>query len=267
MADKCGLDLDHPRHNPLSPEEERDLLAQIAAGAPGAREEFINRNVRFVVALAYHFRDRGLPLADLTQEGMMGLMMALQHYRPGENRFVTYALWWSRQYIFRALAGAPVITTPTPTEFRTRERRAAARRQEGKKEVAEAIEARLATDWATYSTQSLDSLRGSGWDAAAPEVPQEAFLHSRAHKNRAAQLLAILGPREQQIIGDSVGLRDGYPRTDQQIADILHVSHQAVCMARKKALAKLRREASGSPPGDPSPTLPDPIIPQTKEAA
>lgn len=89
---------------PLSPAEEREMLRRYQKGDMEARRRLIESNLRFVIKVALHYRNNGLSLADLIQEGNLGLIEALEKFDPTKKcRLITYASWWIRLYIQRAL--------------------------------------------------------------------------------------------------------------------------------------------------------------------
>jgi len=98
----------------LHAEEERDLLARARTGDRDATNSIVSANLRFVVALSWKYRKRGLPLPDLINEGNLALFRAVEGFEPRENlRFMSYAVWWIRQGILSALARqAGSITYP-----------------------------------------------------------------------------------------------------------------------------------------------------------
>ncbi len=88
----------------LTPEQEREIAVRAQAGDESARNQLIQANLRLVVSIARHYTGRGLPLSDLIQEGNIGLIHAAHHFRPDKGtRFSTYASWWIRQAIVRAI--------------------------------------------------------------------------------------------------------------------------------------------------------------------
>lgn len=89
----------------LTPKEEEDLTRRIKEGDKKAVEELIKANLRFVISVAKQYQNRGLPLVDLIQEGNVGLVSSVQKFDPSKGfRFISYAVWWIRQAIIKALA-------------------------------------------------------------------------------------------------------------------------------------------------------------------
>ncbi len=103
----------------LSPEEEQALARRVLGGAAGAEQRMIEANLRLVFAVARRYRNRGLPLPDLIAEGNLGLLRAVRKFRPDKGtRFSTYATWWIRHAVVRALANqARVIRLPVHVEL------------------------------------------------------------------------------------------------------------------------------------------------------
>jgi RNA polymerase sigma factor (sigma-70 family) len=112
--DALGSAMDRALRRPLlTASEERRLARRAALGDIAARDRLIERNTRLVVSLARGFRMRGVPYADLVQEGMIGLMHAVERFDPERGpRLATYAKWWIRGWMLRAISEAPAIRLP-----------------------------------------------------------------------------------------------------------------------------------------------------------
>jgi RNA polymerase primary sigma factor len=110
------------RHRLLTPEEESDLGRRARTGDARARKHLIERNLRLVVSVAKRYRGMGLPFEDLIQEGNLGLIKAAERFDPEKgNRFSTYAIWWIRQAIGRAIEDkGPAIRLPVHAQEKAR---------------------------------------------------------------------------------------------------------------------------------------------------
>jgi RNA polymerase primary sigma factor len=101
------------KYPPLSRAEEQRLAIRSQNGDPDAREKLIRHNVRFVVKVAKRFQGMGLPLDDLISEGNLGLVIAAERFKPNQGKFISYAVWWIRQSIFKALSqGGRILCFP-----------------------------------------------------------------------------------------------------------------------------------------------------------
>jgi len=114
IPDENSLELylkDISRNNALSAEEEAKLAVRIKQGDKKALEKLINANLRFVVSVARNYQNQGLPLGELISEGNLGLIQAAKRFDEKRNfKFISYAVWWIRQAILRALADRSRIT-------------------------------------------------------------------------------------------------------------------------------------------------------------
>jgi RNA polymerase primary sigma factor len=248
----------------LRPDEERELARLVAAGDERARRVLIESNLRLVVAMARRYQGLGLPFSDLVQEGTVGLIQAVDRFdwRRG-RRFSTYAAWWIRQSIRRALTNDS-RTIRLPSRLVAKQlatRRAAATLEAGLGRAATTEEIAAATGYAPdavavaeqapLAAASLNENVGgedggaqlvefvADTTAADPEV--EAEETSRSEALRAA--LSALRPRERRIVIDHFGL-DCEAHTLEQIASDLNLAPERVRQIEQHALAQLARRLS-----------------------
>jgi RNA polymerase primary sigma factor len=243
----------------LRPEEERDLARRAAAGDRRARTRLIEANLRLVVAMARGYQGLGLAFPDLVQEGTVGLIQAVDRFdwRRG-RRFSTYAAWWIRQSIRRALTNDS-RTIRLPSRLVTKQlatRRAAATleatlgRTPTVAELAAATgfdaEAIAIAERAPLASASLnEAVRGADGagqlldvvaDAAAVDPEEELEHAAQAEAVRAA--VARLRERERVIVSSHYGL-DGESRTLEEIAREMHLAPERVRQIERHAFATL----------------------------
>jgi RNA polymerase primary sigma factor len=260
--DSLKLFLDQVGRRPLlSAAEEVTLAKRVERGDPEAKRRLIESNLRLVVAVAKHYRNLGVPLADLVQEGALGLMRAVDgfDYRRG-YKFSTYAIWWIRQAIRRAVSnGARTIRVPVHVVERRRQLTKAASRLEtalGRRptraELAVATHIPLAkVDEALDAPSvgvSLNILVGD--DEATelvelvpdPRIPDPAVAFEREATRRCVrQALVLLPEREREIVVRHFGL-DGPPRTLEEIGRELGLTRERVRQLELHALADLAQD-------------------------
>ncbi len=245
----------------LRPDEERELARLVSMGDERARRILIESNLRLVVALARRYQGLGLPFADLVQEGTVGLIQAVDRFdwRRG-RRFSTYAAWWIRQAIRRALTNDS-RTIRLPSRLVAKQlatRRAAATLEAGLGRPATTAEIAEATGYDTDAVKgvedaplavaSLNDTVGSEdggaqlvemvADAAASDPLTEAEVAARAEAVRTA--IAELRPREREILTEHFGL-DREAHTLEEIAGELHLAPERVRQIEQHALAVLAR--------------------------
>jgi RNA polymerase primary sigma factor len=246
-----------------SPESLAGLL-QVVGGRRSAylavRGKLAEANLRLVVAFARRYRGQGLPFADLIQEGNRGLMRAVDKFdhRLGW-KFGTYATWWVRQGITRALADdSRTIRVPTNQVklLRAMERvRGNLAARNGGEPTAEEVAAvlRVAPSEvrvlraAGHQPVSLDAPLGAGTDdgtfqefLSAPGEPESVEMDQRLLGERVAEALRCLAPRDRQAIELRFGLRGGRARTLGEVAERLGVTKERVRQIVARGLEKLR---------------------------
>ena len=248
----------------LSEAEERELGEKSAAGDASARQKLAEGNLRLVVSLAKHYTGRGVPIMDLIQEGNMGLIHAAEKYDyTKENRFSTYAAWWIKEAMQRAIdQQSREIRVPVHVAENMKRVQKAARelqqslgRDATPAEIAQKLgdktEAEV-KDIISYlqSPVSLESPVGEdGEDSLGDLVedrtettPEEA-MNILARQEEVQELLGSLTEREQQVIRLRYGLGEERPQTLEEIGSMLGVTRERVRQIEARAMEKLRRQA------------------------
>ncbi len=248
----------------LDEEEEKELGKRSAQGDETARKRLAEGNLRLVVSLARHFTGRGVPLLDLIQEGNMGLMHAAEKYDyQKENRFSTYAAWWIREAMQRAIdQQSREIRVPVHVAENMKKVQKAARelqqtfgRDATPGEIAKKLGDKSEEDVKNILTYlqnpvSLETPVGeSGEDSLGDMVedrteatPEEA-MEQLVQKEEVSELLESLSDRERQVIRLRYGLDGGKPGTLEEIGEQLGVTRERVRQIEARALEKLRMNA------------------------
>ena len=239
------------------PARRAELQALVTTG-DAARERFIAANLRLVVSIAKRYSSAGLPLGDLIQEGNLGLMRAVDKFDPGKGfKFSTYATWWIRQAITRAMAdkgrtirvpahvGDLVASLSRTTADLTRD----LGREPTVAEVAKATGLRpeQVVDYRSVMPDmvSLSAPLGEGGEVAdivadeRAEVPFDAAVASLEHQELAT-VLCRLTPREQRVLALRFGLSGGRPSTLEDIGQEFELTRERIRQIEAKALTKLR---------------------------
>jgi RNA polymerase sigma factor (sigma-70 family) len=247
------------------PAADRRRLKKQVAAADAATDQFINANLRLVVSVARKYQWSGLPLGDLIQEGNLGLIHAVEKFdwRKG-FKFSTYATWWIRQAIGRAVENT-AHTVRVPAHVGDEIRRA--RRLQGEMEVklgrpatlAELAEAMGTTESGIaelfrYDSDpmSLDVAVGEDGDTSlgdlvvnrAAESPFEAVASSLLPAE-VARFLTRLSDEECQVLRLRYGLDRGEPRTQGEVGQALQLTAERVRRIERDAIGKLRRHLVG----------------------
>ena len=248
----------------LSPRQEVELARKIRNGDRQARDLMISANLRLVVTVARDYVDYGLPLLDLISEGNIGLVKAVERFDEAKGaKLSTYAVWWIRQSIKRALSNqSKLVRLPVHLGEKTsRIRRVALSLSEelGRDPTDDELSAEIG-----MSPEKIGELRGIGIRPASLDAPtsdddltefgesvadEEAqtpfeLLRDNDLLNKVDGLLENLNGREKKIIAERFGFGGGARKTLQQVGDALGVSRERIRQLENAALAKLRRALS-----------------------
>ena len=237
----------------------KELEATIQDGIE-AREHLIKANTRLVVSIAKKYIGRGVPFLDLIQEGNLGLMKAVSKFEYLRGfRFSTYATWWIRQTITRAIADqGRTIRVPVHMTDRIRLMYKASHRLEqrlGRPATSEELSQELGVEpdrleWmlqVSWTPISLESPVGDDEDSEfgmfvedelSPSPAQAAFDHML--KERVEKVLGTLSPREARILRLRFGLENGHPYTLEEVGQKFGLTRERIRQIEGKALRRLR---------------------------
>ena len=248
----------------LTPQQEIDLAARIKQGDREARALMINSNLRLVVKIAQDFANLGLPLLDVIAEGNVGLMTAVDRFDPAKGaKLSTYAAWWIRQAIKRALSNqGKTIRLPVHLGDKIlKMRRVALQMSEelGREPTDDELAEEIGIASEKIAQLKTASIRPASLDAPVSDdeltefgesvADQEAgtpfeLLRDKDLQNEVGGLLDELDDREKKIISQRFGFEGGKRKTLQEIGRRLGVSRERIRQLENIALAKLRRALS-----------------------
>jgi RNA polymerase primary sigma factor len=245
----------------LTPQEEVKLASQIKRGNKKAREKMIKANLRLVVKIAHDFSNYGLPLLDLISEGNIGLMKAVERFDPQKGgKLSTYASWWIKQSIKRALANqSKTIRLPVHLVDKIGKiRRVAAQmteelgREPSNEELAEELglaPAKVAhLKNVAVRPASLDAKINADDDTAFGDLVSDeraedpfAVLRDKDLREEVGDLLDVLDARERKIIAFRFGLGGGRERTLEEVGRKFGVTRERIRQLQNIALLKMRK--------------------------
>lgn len=256
----------------LKPEEEPIIAKRADEGDEDAKQELINRNLRLVVNIAKHYVGRGMAFLDLIQEGNLGLMKAVDKFDYTKGyKFSTYATWWIRQAITRAIADQartiriPVHMVETINKM-TRVQRTLIQelgREPTAEEISEALNGdlspkrireiqRIAMEPVSLETpigEEDDSHLGDFIEDKESESPTE-FTTRQLLKEELYSILKDLSDREERVIRLRYGLDDNRPRTLEEVGREFGVTRERIRQIEAKAIRKLRHPTRSKRLGD-----------------
>ena len=256
----------------LNAQQEIELAQRIIAGDEDAKQELINANLRLVISIAKRYAGRGMPFLDLIQEGNMGLIKAVEKFDYTKGfKFSTYATWWIRQAITRAIADQartiriPVHMVETINKITRAQRQLV--QELGRDPTAEEISDRLEGALSAARIREIqrinqepvsletpigeedDSHLGDFLEDKEVESPSDYTTKSLL-KDELNEVMLELTDRERRVLELRYGLIDNHPRTLEEVGKVFGVTRERIRQIEAKSIKKLRTRKRVSRLGD-----------------
>jgi RNA polymerase primary sigma factor len=245
----------------LTPQQEIELAKKIKKGDTAARERMINANLRLVVTIARDYANLGLPLLDLISEGNIGLTKAVERFEPTKGaKLSTYAMWWIKQSIKRALANqSKTIRVPVHLGAKVAKvRRVSLQMSDelGREPTDDELGQEIGIDSDKIARLKSVGIRPASLDAPIADNDSTEFsevigddeaqtpfelLRDKNLLGEVEGLLEVLDRREKKIISQRFGLDGGKPKTLEDVGKDFGITRERIRQLQNIALAKLRR--------------------------
>ncbi len=245
----------------LTPQQEIELAVKIRKGNAAARERMINANLRLVVTIARDYANFGLPLLDLISEGNIGLTKAVERFDPTKGaKLSTYAMWWIKQSIKRALANqSKTIRLPVHLADKLAKMRRVSLQMSdelGREPTDEELGGEIGINREKVARLKSIGIRPASLDAPIADNDLTEFgevigdneaqtpfelLRDKNLLGEVDGLLEVLDPREKKIISQRFGLDGGQPKTLEDVGKDFGITRERIRQLQNAALGKLRR--------------------------